>query len=234
MKSNALTYSLLVSALCVSGLAYAETASDPAAENHLLPREHEHRIGEFTANVALTSDYVWRGISQTNENPAIQGGFDFSHASGLYLGTWASNVTGYGNASSEHDIYAGYTRELGDFRFDVGYLHYLYPDNGAGLDFGEAYVGGGYKAASAKVWYDVDNENLYAEIGADVPMPEEVTLLLHVGSYDFDAGTDYIDYRIGVSREFGGFGFELSYSDTDLDNNPLADGRLIFTLSKDI
>ncbi len=94
----------------------------------------------FTGNVGLYSQYVFRGISQTNEKPALQGGFDLGHKSGLYAGTWASNISWLsdGNppsapppapsASLEWDFYGGYKGSLpADFGYDLGVLYYWYP-----------------------------------------------------------------------------------------------------------
>jgi uncharacterized protein (TIGR02001 family) len=90
----------------------------------------------FTGNVTLASEYIYRGIGQTNRKPAIQGGFDYAHASGFYLGTWASNVSwlsdtgtpGLSN-SMEWDFYGGFKNTFGggDFNYDVGVLQYYYP-----------------------------------------------------------------------------------------------------------
>lgn len=121
----------------------------------------------FTGNIALVSDYRFRGISQTYGQPAIQGGVDYAHASGVYLGTWASNVystagngigTSYTNgAGLEWDLYGGYKFEVAkDFTLDVGALYYYYPGaswNVAGrdkFDNLELYVGASYKWFSAK------------------------------------------------------------------------------------
>ncbi len=97
----------------------------------------------LTANVGLYSQYVFRGLTQTNEDPAVQGGFDFTHSSGFYLGTWASNIswlkenatTGSNTTagtyktggSIEMDFYGGYRGSVGDFSYDVGMLQYYYP-----------------------------------------------------------------------------------------------------------
>lgn len=90
----------------------------------------------FTANVSIVSDYRFRGISQTMRRPAIQGGFDYSHTSGFYLGTWASNVDGtthvYNNTSMEWDLYGGYTGKpfpctIPDFAYNFGVIYYYYP-----------------------------------------------------------------------------------------------------------
>jgi uncharacterized protein (TIGR02001 family) len=85
----------------------------------------------FTANAALVSDYRFRGISQTYKAPAVQAGFDYSHASGLYLGTWASNVSSnlYTNGNLEWDFYGGYKFEpVKDLGIDLGTLYYYYPE----------------------------------------------------------------------------------------------------------
>lgn len=109
-------------ALALVGAFAAPAIAEEAAGPH-----------SFSANVTLATDYVFRGISQTDHKPAIQGGFDYSHASGLYAGTWASNVSwvdsGYkDNNSMEWDFYAGYRGSLtDDIGYDVGGLYYYYP-----------------------------------------------------------------------------------------------------------
>ncbi|HIL91457.1 MAG TPA: hypothetical protein EYG50_01690, partial [Cycloclasticus sp.] len=82
---------------------------------------------ELSGNVALTTDYVWRGVSQTDGAPAIQGGFDADLGNGLYAGVWASNVDFGSDASSEVDVYAGWAGQVAGFDLDVGVLHYAYP-----------------------------------------------------------------------------------------------------------
>ena len=104
----------------------------------------------FTGNVGLVSNYVFRGISQSAAKPALQGGFDYAHASGLYAGTWASNVNwvadNYGGAglpsasnSLEIDVYGGYKGTVtGDLGFDVGLITYNYP--GSNLTVGGTFI----------------------------------------------------------------------------------------------
>ncbi len=121
----------------------------------------------FTGNVSLVSDYRFRGISQTYKQPAVQGGFDYSHASGLYLGTWASNVSGnqYANgAGMEWDFYGGYKWEAAkDLNLDVGLLYYYYPgahyNNAQQTKYNntELYFGGYYKWFSAKYSYTLSD-----------------------------------------------------------------------------
>ena len=95
---------------------------------------------EVSGNVALATDYVYRGISQTNEEATIQGGFDVATDSGFYVGIWGSNIAFDG--SVEIDVYAGFAGEITeDFGFDVGYLHYEYPNDAGPNDssFDEVY-----------------------------------------------------------------------------------------------
>lgn len=155
----------IVSALAGIGLV-AATAPSFAADAPASPHT-------FTANVGITSDYVFRGVSQTQGGPAIQGGFDYSHASGFYLGTWGSNVswvsvksfkdsTGANvlgtvpykeNNSMEWDFYGGYKGSVGDFGYDLGVITYYYPGNKTsvkGPDTTEVYLGGSWKFLSAK------------------------------------------------------------------------------------
>ena len=93
-----------------------------------------------SANVTFASDYVWRGMTQS-DGPAIQGGFDFEAESGFYAGIWGSNVNFNDGAGSELDYYAGYGFSVGDVGVDIGYIAFDYPENQTGLDFEEIYSG---------------------------------------------------------------------------------------------
>lgn len=197
----------------------------------------------FSANVDMTTDYVWRGVSQTDEKPAIQGGFDFSADNGIYLGTWGSNVQ-FGTKESpsaqdmEMDLYGGWSGKAGPVSLDVGAIHYGYFINQPGVNFSEGYLGVTYNMFSVKVSHDFDNKNTYVEGGLNFDLPQKMSLALHAGHYHFDGGNTYVDYSVGVSKEIGGFGFDLSYYDTNSKGKDLygkiADGRLVFTLSKSI
>lgn len=136
MKKNLLT--LISIATMLSGAARAQTAAAPAATP-------EHTL---TGNLTLASDYRFRGISQTYKLPAIQGGLDYSHSSGTYLGTWLSNVSGnsYNNgAGLEWDLYGGYKFAVAEgITLDLGALAYLYPgarlNSAPGVATGEKYT----------------------------------------------------------------------------------------------
>lgn len=144
------------------GALLASTASVSYAQSAPTPTH------SFTGNATVVSDYRFRGISQTYRLPAFQGGFDYAHASGFYLGNWNSNVSGnqYPNgASLEMDFYGGYKRAFGDFGLDVGYIYYYYPGTKVVLGNGqerktdnqELYLGGSWKFITAKVSYALTN-----------------------------------------------------------------------------
>ncbi len=114
----------------------------------------------FTGNAGLFSDYRYRGYSQTDYKPAFQGGIDFAHKSGFYLGNWNSNVSSvlFNGASLEMDFYGGYKTTFGDFGLDVGVLYYYYPGTGKYVsgyepDFFEGYIGGTWGPLSLKYFY---------------------------------------------------------------------------------
>lgn len=130
-------------------ISFAQTAPAAEAAPAAAAPASPHTL---TGNLTLASDYRFRGISQTFKRPAIQGGVDYGHSSGLYLGTWASNVSGnqYLNGNGmEWDFYGGYKGTIsGDFGFDVGGLYYWYP--------------GAHYADSGKTKYD--NFELYGAV----------------------------------------------------------------------
>ena len=93
-----------------------------------------------SANVSFTSDYIWRGMTQSDA-PAIQGGFDFAADNGFYAGIWGSNVNFNNGAGSELDYYFGYATEVGSVGVDVGYISYEYIDSTPDATFDETYLG---------------------------------------------------------------------------------------------
>ncbi|MEQ8231801.1 MAG: TorF family putative porin, partial [Gammaproteobacteria bacterium] len=106
--------------------------------------------GDWTANVSVSNNYLWRGLTQSENKPAVSGGIDYAHESGIYVGTWVSNVeyasgtNPSGDAFSyENDWYIGYAGEYNGISYDFGYLFYNY-DEEANFDFGEFYGSVGY------------------------------------------------------------------------------------------
>jgi uncharacterized protein (TIGR02001 family) len=140
--------------------------------------------GPVTANVTVASDYRFRGLTQTMKRPAIQGGFDYAHSSGLYLGNWNSNVSSaiFGNGNLEMDFYGGYKPTFGDITGDIGFIYYYYPGtlaavlNGASgethtgkIDNKEIYAGAAWKWVSAKLYWAIDD--LFSIPGTRFPGP---------------------------------------------------------------
>ena len=206
--------------------------------------------GPFTANVGLVSDYAYRGWSQTDERPALQGGFDYAHDSGLYAGVWGSNVSWLSDANTdvsnslELDLYGGYKGTAGAIGYDVGLLQYYYPGSyPKGFNSPntlEGYVGLSWEFLSFKYsyaftdlfGYDKSDGSQYYDLGAAVDVGGGFTLAAHVGYSDIKGEDDYTDWKLGVTKEFGGFNFGLHYVDTDVDNADLADERVILSIAK--
>ena len=213
--------------------------------------------GEFSANVALTTDYVFRGISQSDDEPAIQGGFDWSHESGFYLGTWASSLDFQATDSDgiELDWYGGFASEFNGISYDIGALYYQYPgagDDGEVFDFVEVYGSVGYDfeifsigadiAYSPDFFFDSDDAFYFGGTLA-IPLPEGFGIDggFHRQVIDDNAafGTpDYNTWDIGLTYTLLGFDLDLRYVDTDLSANDcfggseLCDPQATFTVSR--
>ncbi len=186
----------LMAALAMPGMAAAE--------------ESPHAL---SSNVGLFSQYVFRGLAQTNERPAIQGGADYAHASGFYAGTWLSNVswfsdTNAGNSNSlEWDLYGGFRKSWDNgFSADAGYLRYEYPGSYNALPAGtvepntdEAYLAVGWKWATLKYSYafsdlfgveDSDGSD-YLDLTVTVPLNDRFTVIGHAGRQTFRGTSTY-------------------------------------------
>lgn len=212
----------------------------------------------FSANVGIVSDYAYRGISQTDERPALQGGFDYAHSSGFYVGVWGSNVSWLNDVdttdstgnSLEIDLYAGYSGEAGPIGYDVGLLQYYYPGSYSSTwktETGltkpntlEGYIGLSWEFLSFKYSYSFtdlfglpDSEgSQYYDLGVSYELGGGFNLDAHYGYNDLKGGDDYEDWKLGVTKELGGFEFGLHYVDTDIKDVDLADDRFIVSVSK--
>lgn len=185
---------------------------------------------QVSANVAIQSDYVWRGVSQNLEDPAIQGGFDYAHDSGFYAGVWGSSVDFQGPESTELDLYAGWSTEFDSgLGVDVGIIEYTYhgDDGASDANFTEYYLGVSYAGFGVTYYVgDEGDDNVEVTYGYDF----ESGISFGATYADFDA---YTYYQAGISGEVGGIGLDLSYWDTDIDNDDLADGTVVLTISKE-
>jgi len=176
---------------------------------------------EISANLAITSNYVWRGMTQTANSPAVQGGIDLGYK-GFYLGTWGSNVE-FGDTANnlEADFYAGYAGEIAGIGYDLGYIYYAYPNESDAFNFDEAYIGlskdFGDFGVNGKYSFGLDSENDtpdYWEIGASAKLPMDLGLSATYGDFD-DVGTNYI---VSLAKEFGKFEVSLAYTDFSADS----------------
>lgn len=124
-------------AAAVAAISIA-TAATPA-----FAQEEESGPITVSGNTALVSDYRFRGVSQSDRNMAIQGGITIAHESGFYVGSWGSNLSGwgtFGGANMELDLIAGYKASVGDATIDVGATWYMYPKGFDNTDFVEPYI----------------------------------------------------------------------------------------------
>lgn len=205
MIKNKLLNSLMLVALAVPGAAMAADAETTEHKEgiHVIPAS-AHTV---TANIGLVSNYVYRGITQTVGKPAIQGGFDYAHSSGLYAGVWGSNVSwitgsgATGDASLELDTYFGFKNSFAeDFSYDVGYVRYNYlgtytpPATYAKADTEEIYGALGYKWIAAKYSYSLGkfltvpgaSGTNYVEVNANYPVGDTgFTVGAHIGKQTY-------------------------------------------------
>jgi len=223
----------LVAALAVSS-AFAGGDIVPVAEPVVVEAAPESAF-EVSANLAITSNYVWRGMTQSANSPAVQGGIDLGYK-GFYLGTWGSNVE-FGDTANnlEADFYAGYKYSFSGVEFDIGYIYYAYPNESDAFNFDEAYLGLGYDfgmvGINGKYSIALDSENDttdYWEVGGDIELPMEFTLAASYGDYD-EVGTNYL---VSLSKSWGKFEFSVAYTDFSSDASSIYDeDHIIGTVS---
>ncbi|WP_066739833.1 TorF family putative porin [Cupriavidus sp. D384] len=238
------TSSLAVSAAAVlfslaAPVAFAQTAPDAAAPAAAAPAAEPASPHTFSANVSLVSDYRYRGISQTNLRPAIQGGFDYSHESGFYVGNWNSSISWLEDSDSsvsapvEMDFYGGFKNKFAvggeEFNYDVGVLQYYYPGGYtttrpyttelyAGIGWGPVFLK--YSHAVTNLFGIDDSKNsYYVDLSANVPLNFwDLTLNAHVGYQGVTHHSDasYTDWKIGLTKDLGkGFALSVAYVDTN-------------------
>ena len=199
-------------------------------------------VAEVSGNVALSTEYVWRGISQSNEDLAVSGGFDFSQDI-FYVGTWASNVDfeDPDDTNLELDLYGGVASEFGNgVGWDLGFIYYMYPSaDSSDLDFVELYGGlstelenglalGGY------LYWDPDNETVYLDTSAGFAVTDSFGVDATLGAY-LDGFDEYTNWSLGATYSAVGLDFDLRYWGNDVDGGgDIADDRIVFTISKSL
>ena len=198
---------LIASVLAFSGAAMAQTKAP----------EPDYTV---SGNMSLNSDYRFRGFTQTDYGPALQGGFDFAHKSGFYLGNWNSNVLSplFAGASLEMDFYGGYKGSFGDVGYDVGAIYYYYPKSGKNapnskIDNSEVYFGLSYGPVSGKLYYATSDYfdlkkftpgarstkgTTYLDLAGNFDLGSGFTLGAHVGILNLKNAGDYSG--LGIAR----------------------------------
>ena len=195
-----------------------------------------------TGNVAFTSDYVFRGISQTGGHTALSGGFDVAHTSGLSAGVWASNISWAPSTSLEVDLYANYGFSLSkDFSATVGYLAYVYEGNSS-INTGEINASVSAYGFTAKLSHAVTDYFGIAGSGTqyyelnyayEVAAIKGLSLALHYGVTDGkNAASNDKDYAIGLSYPVAGFTGTVSYSNGSGTFAGIYEGITAVTLKK--
>ncbi|PKO34461.1 MAG: hypothetical protein CVU34_06815 [Betaproteobacteria bacterium HGW-Betaproteobacteria-7] len=232
MKKNVLKawITVLAALLAAVNVVHAEEAPAPAYS--------------ISANVGLFSQYVFRGISYTQEKPAVQGGFDLAHQSGLYLGIWGTNVSdaALNNAVGEIDIYGGYANTVGDVTYDLGFLQFIFPNgqiNGTDEKYDTLELSAAltWKFLNVKYshtvtdYFGINDNSLglgrggskgsnYIEGNLAYEFLPSWKGLIHVGrqhvrNYD---EYDFTDWKVGVTKDFaGGWQAGIAWITTNAD-----------------
>lgn len=196
---------------------------------------------EVSGNVTLTSNYIFRGVTQTGDGPAIQGGFDFANE-GFYAGVWGSSVDFSDDTTMELDLYAGFTATAGGWDLDFGGIYYLYPDSpqNPSQDFVEVYGGasrdlGGVVfdvklSYSPEFYLEVGNA-FYLESGLATQIADNVSIDARIGASRFDdtPASDYEDYQIGATFATEAADFDFRFHDASN-----GDSSFVISISKSI
>jgi uncharacterized protein (TIGR02001 family) len=179
-----------------------------------------------SANLAATSNYVARGVTQTQDEPALQGEVKYSADNGLYGGVWASNAKFNGQGDTELDLSIGYAQESKDaLGYDVGIVKYVYPEHSS-PDYSEAYGKLSYKGWETEVYYTVDSKDAantvqkgdaYYTLGYTGELQQGWSYAVQVGRDDFKAeGADYNHATVSLTKSVGNAGdFTLAVDKAD-------------------
>ena len=207
------------------------------------------RADSLVAEVTLASDYLFDGVSQTRNGPALQASLAFEDDSGLYGSVWGSNVD-FGAATpadAELDLQVGYRRGFdGGWEAAVGVARYVFVGGARELDFAEWFVGGRAPTGTGvQLWWADDDalggEAMRGKATQSVPVGESLSLEFELSRSLFPEGgpDEFTHWQVGLAREFGNVDAYVGWSDTSLPpgalladgGSSLADGRVLVTLS---
>lgn len=235
MKRTALAFASTAALFAMSSTVFADDT--PPAEPAL-------PASPWVGSLTLASDYIFRGLTQTNEKPAVQGGLEYDDPSGIYAGFWGSSISWISDASTseapissnvEFDFYVGYRGKFNDdFGYDVGLYTYYYPgDYPAGFTSAnttEVYGALSYKFLSLKYSHTLTNafgfsdtqNSGYLDLSANYEFVPTWVLNAHVGHQRIDGLGDasYTDYKLGITKNFDkGFSLAVAYYDTNAEKS---------------
>ena len=182
---------------------------------------------EVTGNIGASTDYIWRGNTQSGGEASMSGGLDADLGNGLAVGTWVGSLgdnEGSDDANYELDVYASYSFEVSGVGVELGYIYYAYPgvaDDDS--DFEDMYISLGYGPASLSYYEMIDAENAntdaseatYLSVDYELALPGDFTATLHYGNEEFDDGTpDDEDTSVSISKD----AFTFTVSDDEGDD----------------
>jgi len=229
----------------IKSIAFATLIAGAGMVSAPVHAEDDGFPGEFSANTTIASEYIFRGVSVSDEELAIQGSIDWSHESGFYVGTWGSSAKIGEEGNAEFNHYAGYGGDIGDtgFTFDLNTIFYNYPGDGVdgnyiefggsiGRDFGivSTAVGVAYVPTGQDAWGG--NDVIYIFGDTEVPIPNTpLTAGFHLGYEDFGQGSNKLDWSAGLYANIEGLDIGVAYVDTDVKGDN-TNARVLFTIGK--
>jgi len=226
MNNLKLSLVAAAAALSMGGAAYAQDDSGP----------------KVSFNVGAASDYVFRGVSQTDEDPQVFGGVDVTMGQ-FYAGAWASNVDFYDSTDAEIDVYAGFKPTLGPVSLDLAAIYYGYVDAPSGSDYAyfEAKAAGsvavGKGSLGAAVYYSPDffgavDDAFYYEVNGSYPLTDKISVSGALGRQELEGPGDYTTWNLGVGFALNShIGIDVRYHDSSVHEfGKLYDSRGVVSL----
>lgn len=251
MRALLLSAAAIALIVAAAGSAEAQTALDPTAQGQdqsqgVLPAAPaEESSVNINLNVGVQSDYVFRGVSQTEEDAGVFGGVDLTYDT-FYAGVAAYNVSypGDPDTNAEIDLYGGVRPVVGDWTFDLGAIAYIYTNQPGGADYSyaEAKVGASRSfdalTVSALGFYSPDffgaaeDESFYGEINAAYRFNDRFTGSAALGRQWVSSTFDYTTWNVGGTFALTDtFGLDVRYYDTDEHEfGDIYDGRVVASL----
>lgn len=220
----------MTSAAIIAAIAAVSAAGSASAQD-----------ATFAFNVAGTTDYRFRGVSQTDESPSLSAGADVTVGS-YYAGVWASNVDFGDDTSAEVDLYGGYRTEAGGFNFDLGAIAYVYvgEPNRAAYNYVEAKLGvsrafgpltAGVAAYISPDFFGVDEVATYFEANYSYAVTDKLSISGAIGEQFLDKTADYVTYNVGASYALtSNLIADVRYVDTDLDTGGIVNDTVVGTI----